>query len=201
VVAGGKDILSPTEFYDTAFVIGPTGEVVFQQAKSVPIQFFKDGLPARERRPWNSPWGKLGICICYDLSYSRVTDHLVRQGIVALLVPTMDLTDWGRHEHELHARVAPMRAAEYGIPVFRMASSGVSQLVNRGGQVTATIPFGEQGKSLSGALDLSHRARLPWDRFVAPLSTVVAGVLISWLFVSWMRSKRRPSVRLETVST
>jgi apolipoprotein N-acyltransferase len=54
----------------------------------------------------------IGICICYDLSYSRVTDRLLRLGAQALIVPTMDLIDWGRRQHELHARVAPMRAAE-----------------------------------------------------------------------------------------
>ncbi len=46
---------------------------VFKQAKSVPIEFFQDGRPAAEQRLWHSPWGNLGICICYDLSYSRVT--------------------------------------------------------------------------------------------------------------------------------
>ncbi|MFO1499391.1 MAG: nitrilase-related carbon-nitrogen hydrolase [Verrucomicrobiota bacterium] len=122
LIAGGKDVISGTEYYNTAFVVGPSGDVVFQQAKSIPIQFFRDGLPARELRPWDSPWGKLGICICYDLSYSRVTDALVRQGARALLVPTMDVADWGEHEHHLHARVAPVRAAEYGIPIFRVAS-------------------------------------------------------------------------------
>jgi apolipoprotein N-acyltransferase len=188
LVAGGKDVLSSSAFYDTAFVIGPTGKVVFQQAKSVPIQFFKDGLPAKLRRPWESPWGKLGICICYDLSYSRVTDDLVQQGIRALLVPTMDVSDWGRHEHELHARVAPLRAAEYGIPILRVASSGVSQFVDRSGQICASIPFGEQSKAFFGKVDLSHAARIPLDRYLAPFSTGVTALVACCLILT---AKRR----------
>src|SRR5262249_19055360 len=59
LIAGGKDPIDETEFFDTAFVVGPDGEIVFRQVKSVPIQFFKDGRPAREQKLWESPWGKL----------------------------------------------------------------------------------------------------------------------------------------------
>ena len=95
------------------------------QERAHPV--FKDGLPAPEQKVWDSPWGKIGICICYDLSYTRVTDALVRQGAQMLIVPTMDVETWGQHQHELHARIAPVRAAEYGILIFRVASSGISQ--------------------------------------------------------------------------
>ena len=82
-------------------VVGPDGDIVFRQVKAVPIQFFKDGLPAPEQKLWDSPWGKIGICICYDLSYTRVTDRLVALGAEAIIVPTMDVADWGRAQHEL----------------------------------------------------------------------------------------------------
>ena len=67
LVVGGKDIVTNDVYYDSAFVVGTNGEVVFKQAKSVPIQFFHDGLSATNQSLWNSPWGKIGICICYDL--------------------------------------------------------------------------------------------------------------------------------------
>ena len=111
LVIGGKDFVTNDVYYNTAFVVGTNGEIVFKQVKSVPIQFFHDGLPAPKQEVWNSPWGKIGICICYDLSYTRVTDELVRQGAQLLIVPTMDVDFWGRHQHELHSRVAPVRAA------------------------------------------------------------------------------------------
>ena len=58
LVAGGTETASDANYYNTAFVIGPAGEVVFRQVKCVPIQFFKDGLPAPEQNVWDSPWGK-----------------------------------------------------------------------------------------------------------------------------------------------
>ena len=198
LVIGGKDIVTNHIYYNTAFVVSTNGDIVFQQAKSVPIQFFDDGLPAPQQKVWDSPWGKIGICICYDLSYTRVTDELIRQGAQLLIVPTMDVSDWGKHQHELHSRVAPVRAAEYGIPIFRLASSGISQAINSGGAVVARTPFDKQGEVLFARLPLPSRGALPLDRFLAPACTVIAAVLSAvLLFLAWKdkrtRTKPEPS--------
>lgn len=198
LVIGGKDIVTNHIYYNTAFVVSTNGDIVFQQAKSVPIQFFDDGLPAPQQKVWDSPWGKIGICICYDLSYTRVTDELIRQGAQLLIVPTMDVSDWGKHQHELHSRVAPVRAAEYGIPIFRLASSGISQAINSGGAVVARTPFDKQGEVLFARLPLPSRGALPLDRFLAPACTAIAAVLsAALLFLAWKdkrtRTKPEPS--------
>jgi apolipoprotein N-acyltransferase len=189
LVVGAKDPVSDSQFFNTAFVIGPQGDIVFRQAKCVPVQFFKDGLPARAQQLWESPWGKIGICICYDLSYRRVTDRLVQMGAQALIVPTMDVVDWGSHQHKLHARVAQIRAAEYGIPIFRLASSGISQYVDSAGRNVCTAPFAGEAAILAGTLDLSHAGRLPWDRVIAPISVVVTGLTIAWFAALALKQK------------
>jgi apolipoprotein N-acyltransferase len=191
LIVGGKDESPGTNFFDSAFVISTNGEIVFQQVKSVPIQFFKDGLPAPKQKLWESPWGKIGICICYDLSYTRVTDELVRQGAQMLIVPTMDVTDWGQHQHELHARVAPVRAAEYGLPIFRVASSGISQGVNRSGWVQATAPFPGEGKTLFFGARLGRGGSLPLDRWFAPFCVIVTGAFVVWLVVQPFMARRK----------
>ena len=190
LVVGGEDPVGTNNYYDTAFVIGTNGDIVFKQAKSVPIQFFRDGLPAQKQELWNSPWGKIGFCICYDLSYTRVTDELVRQGAQLLIVPTMDVTDWGRHEHELHALVAPVRAAEYGIPIFRLASSGISQAVAGGGAVVAQTSFPGSGEILSANLRLPMHGSIPLDRYLAPFCVVVTAVVVIALAALSFRQKR-----------
>jgi apolipoprotein N-acyltransferase len=184
LVVGGKDPVGTNDYYNTAFVVGTNGEVVFQQAKCVPIQFFKDGVPAPKQAVWNSPWGKIGICICYDLSYARVTDQLIRLGAQAIIVPTMDVAEWGQHQHELHARVAPVRAAEYGVPIFRLASSGISQCVDRVGRVTASAPFPGPQAILSGRLILAQPGSLPFDRWLAPFATGAMAAMILWFLFS-----------------
>jgi apolipoprotein N-acyltransferase len=192
LVVGGKDPVGTNDYYNTAFVVGTNGELVFHQAKSVPIQFFNDGLPAPMQEVWNSPWGKIGICICYDLSYTRVTDRLVKQGAQLLIVPTMDVLYWGRHQHGLHARVAPMRAAEYGIPIFRLASSGISQAVEAGGRVMAHTSIPGSLDVLSAQLRLPARGSLPLDRFLAPVCTgITATVLLTLLVLDWKDRRYR----------
>lgn len=189
LVVGGKDPAANNNYYDTAFVVGPDGEIVFKQAKSVPIQFFKDGLPAPEQKVWDSPWGKIGFCICYDLSYTRVTDRLVREGAQMLIVPTMDVSDWGEHQHELHARVAPVRGAEYGIPIFRVASSGISQAVAGRRGVVATAPFPGEGKTLSAGFILPASGSLPMDRILSLVAVFVTAVV---LLLCLRKKKREP---------
>jgi apolipoprotein N-acyltransferase len=193
LVVGGKDPAPKNNFYDTAFVVGPDGEIVFKQAKSVPIQFFKDGLPAPEQWEWDSPWGQIGFCICYDLSYTHVIDPLVKQGAQLLIVPTMDVSDWGEHQHQLHALVAPVRAAEYGIPIFRVASSGISQAVAPGGYVRATAPFAGEGKTLFAAFDLPAKGSLPIDRYLAPVAVFVTGMVLLVLCIWKPKSKLNAS--------
>jgi apolipoprotein N-acyltransferase len=191
LVVGGKDFVTNDVYYNTAFVVGTNGDIVFKQAKSVPIQFFKDGLPAQKQEVWNSPWGKIGICICYDLSYTRVTDELVRQGAQLLIVPTMDVEEWGRHEHELHSRVAPVRAAEYGIPIFRVASSGISQAVAGGGNVVAQTSVFGSGEIISAQLRLPMRGSIPLDRILAPFCVGVTGIVTAaLLFLTWKDNRR-----------
>ncbi len=181
LVAGAKDYVdaSETQFRNTAFVIGPGGNEVFSQVKAVPIQFFKDGLPAEQQTVWHSPWGKLGLCVCYDLSYTRVTDELIRKGAQAIIAPTMDVEDWGERQHLLHARVAPIRAAEYGIPIFRLCSSGISQAIDQHGKILGTAPFPGQSRTLKATLELPPHGRRPLDRFLVwPCVAVCAGLLV-----------------------
>ena len=193
LVVGGKDPVVPDNYYNTAFVIGTNGEVVFKQVKSVPIQFFKDGLRAPEQKVWNSPWGKIGLCVCYDLSYTRVTDELIRQGAQLLIVPTMDVLEWGRHQHELHARVAPVRAAEYGVPIFRVTSSGISQAITGGGGVIAKTSIPGNGEIFSAQLRLPMHGSIPLDRYLAPLCTGITGiVLATLLLLAWRDQRARP---------
>jgi len=107
-------------------------------------------------------------------------------GAQAIIVPTMDVVDWGRHQHELHARVAPVRAAEYGVPIFRVASSGISQAVTSGGSVVAQTSIPGNGEIFSAQLRLPISGSLPLDRFLAPVCTgVTIVVFAALLLLTW----------------
>jgi apolipoprotein N-acyltransferase len=121
-----------------------------------------------------------------------VTDELIRQGAQGLIFPTMDVAEWGAAQHELHARIAPMRAAEYGVPVFRLCSSGISQFVGRDGRVISSAPFPGQGAMLSAQMELRAPGRRPLDRPLTELSVVVTSALMLFLIFDAVLAHRRP---------
>lgn len=190
IVAGGEDPISGSQYFNTVFVVDPSGKIVFQQAKCVPVQFLKDGLAATNQAVWNSPWGRLGFGICYDASYTRVTDELIRQGAEGLIFPTMDVKEWGLRQHKLHGRIAPMRAAEYEVPVFRLCSSGISQFASPTGLILDSAPFPGEGAILSGEMTLPASGRMPPDRLLARISVVLTALLAAWLSVDSLRQRR-----------
>lgn len=195
LVAGGKSDQPGGTFYNMAFVVGPEGTIVFEQAKSVPIQFFRDGLPAATQEVWQSPWGKIGICVCYDLSYRKVVDRLVAGGAQGLIVPFMDITEWGAYQHALHERVGPVRARESGVPVFRVGSSGVSQLIDADGTVRARAGFPGPGAIIGGEMMLGPVGRLPLDAWLAPVCAwITVGYLLSEMALAGRRILRRSPV-------
>jgi apolipoprotein N-acyltransferase len=197
LIAGGKDDSASANFYNTAFVVGPSGEIIFQQAKSVPIQFFKDGLPALSQQVWNSPWGKIAIPVCYDLSYRRVMDRFIDAGAQAIIVPFMDVTDWGAQQHNLHARIGPLRAREYGVPIFRIGSSGISQNIEPTGRVPAALPFPGQEQTLAATLHLPKITRLPLDHWLAPACSILSGAFLAF---TCLRPTRMGRMRETTAS-
>jgi apolipoprotein N-acyltransferase len=158
-----------------------------------------DGLAATERKVWDSPWGKIGIGICYDISYANVMDDFVRQGAQGLIVPTMDPVHWGEFERRmLHGRLAPVRSAEYGIPIFGVWSSGVSQLTDRFGRVIATAGFGGHGEVIAGPFNLQGAGHVPPDRFLALGAMAGTAVFIVYLLARGFVNKWQRRIRCKS---
>lgn len=194
LIVGGRDRIEGKKFYNTAYVVDADGKIAFRQAKCRPVQFCNDGLPAREQKLWNSPWGFIGIAICYDDGYRVVMDELVRQGAQMLVVPTMDPQAWGELEHEIHSRIVRMRAAEYEMPVLRLSGAGPSIFAGKDGLVKAFAPSGVNFAVIEGKMELASRGRLPLDRWVTRFSVIVTAAFASWFValtvVRW-RIKRK----------
>ena len=191
LVAGAERVLGDGRYYDVAVVVGPDGRDVFEQAKSVPVQFTTDGLAAESRRVWPSPWGPIGLAVCYDVSYARVMDDFVRLGARGLIVPTMDVARWGGYERRyLHGRLAPVRSAEYGIPVFGVWSSGESQLTDRAGHVIASAGYPGDGEQIAGPFDVSGAGHVPPDRPVAWAAVGVTAATVLALLIGRFARRR-----------
>jgi len=113
---------------------------------------------------------------------------LVAQQCQGLIIPTMDVADWGERQHQLHARIAPMRAAEFRVPIFRLCSSGISQAIESGGAVIATAPFPGESATLAATMRLNRPARMLLDHWLGPAAVVLTGGM-TLLFVLKARRK------------
>jgi len=200
LVAGGTQPLPGDTYCNTAFVISPDGDIIHKQVKSVPIQFFNDGLPAEEQDIWQSPWGPVGICICYDLSYTRVVDGLIRKGASMILVPTLDELHWGESQHQLHARIAPMRSTEYGVPIVRVGACGISQAVDSEGIIRASTEFPGKEGTIQASIAPSDHVSLPLDRYLVWIAFLAVSLdLLAMGFARWNDRPAipKPSARIE----
>ena len=86
-----------------------------------------------------------------------------------------------------HAAQARLRAVEQGLPLVRVGNTGVTQVVDARGRVTASLPFGTAGfldAALPGALPAT-----PYSRFgETPVLVLLGGLLVVIL-----RRNRRPA--------
>lgn len=143
---------SPNDFRNTAFIIDD-GRLIHKQCKSQPVQFFIDGLPAEKRNAFNSRFGRIGAAICYDMDYTFVSNDLVYDGAEILIYPTEDCLDWGRMQHILHASIAPLRAVENHRWLFRVATSGISEIVDPHGRIVRSA--GSESDFINGKIGKS----------------------------------------------
>ena len=65
--------------------------------------------------------------------------------------------------------------------MFRLASSGISQVIQRNGQVVAEGAFPGQGAIVAGTVNLPQEARRPLDRWLVWPAVFVTGGLLLWL--------------------
>ena len=200
VLVGGietiRDEHMEERIYNMAYVVDPAGEVIHKQAKCVPIQFMNDGRPARRQRIWKAPQAKVGIAICYDMNYTRVMDALIRKEAELLVVPAMDVKSWGEPAHRLSAQLTAVRAAEYGVPLFRLASSGYSRIALPNGRLTAELGTPGQGEVIHGEVLTGGKGRRPLDRWLAwPFLGLTAGLVLFLLVDEFRRIRAgRPVV-------
>lgn len=154
--------------------------------KNHTVHFFDDGIAGETALPVATPHGKVGTPICFDGDYEGIVRKMTAAGAEYLVVPTMDAESWGAIQHDQHAELARIRAAENGRWIFVCATSGVSQLIDPSGHLHARLGAMEQGE-ISGTLKretkLTYYTRFGW--------------LFPWLVLTiaaalWIRLLLRP---------
>ncbi|MGZ8921667.1 MAG: hypothetical protein ACXW3L_11850, partial [Limisphaerales bacterium] len=106
--------------------------------------------------------------------------------------------DWGERQHRQHTRIAPLRAREYGLEVFRLGSSGISQHIDRGGNLLSQATFPGQQEIIGGMLHMS-KPSLPLDHWLAPICSALVG--LGMLLLPFVALRERSKARRADLTT
>lgn len=120
---------------------------------------------------------RLGVAICFEITFPHEVAETVREGATTLVTITNDAWYGDSSAPWQHFRAVRFRAAESGRPVLRAAITGVSAVVLPDGEVPASLGVFERGviaSELRGRRGLTLYTRFPWA--VPAASWIVVGV-------------------------
>jgi apolipoprotein N-acyltransferase len=138
VAAGVFDPQREKPLENKIILFDPNGDMSFEYWKAMPVpgpeamlQAVDDGqIDAAE-----SPHGRLGATICYDMDFPVHLQQAGRQGVDIMLVPS---NDW-REIDPWHSHMARFRAIEQGFNMVRHTSNGLSIATDYQGRILASM--------------------------------------------------------------
>jgi apolipoprotein N-acyltransferase len=161
LVAGVIEGAGPDRFRNAAVAFGPDGRVVarYDKVHRVPFgeyvparRFFsrfadlsgvpRDAIPGREPGRLDTPAGRLGVVISFEVFFPDRARAAVRAGGGVLLVPTNASSYKGRMVPAQELAAARLRAWETGRDVVQAAPTGYSAVVTRSGRVVVRSDLG-----------------------------------------------------------
>jgi nitrilase len=127
-------------------------------------------VPGRDPRLVDTPLGKLGLAVCYDMRFPELFRVLSRQGADAFVVPSAFTVPTGHAHWEslLRARAienlaAVIAPAQWGTHPNRRETFGDSMIIDHWGKVLARMPSGTGCvvADLDTAARMEARAKFP----------------------------------------
>ena len=117
-----------------------------------------------------SPWGKIGLTICYDIRFPNLYRNLVKQGVKIILVPAAFTVPTGKDHWEILLRSRAIENTSFIIATgqcgkhhARRATYGYSMIVNPWGKII--IKGSYKPKVINAIIDMRDienvRSRMP----------------------------------------
>lgn len=135
ICGGSGAYLINEKLYNQAFLINPTGQVIYQPKinliESEKTDHFTGG---NYIHIFNTPFVKFAICICYDIEFPELTRELALQGVDLILNPSYTVDQFGENRVRYCAQA---RTVENHIYVAK------SCLVGRNGHSSTPEGFGK----------------------------------------------------------
>jgi predicted amidohydrolase len=162
--------------FDASVLIGADGEIhgvsKMVHIAQVPGFYEQDYYTPSDAgfRVYDTPWGRIGIVVCFDRHYPESIRTCVLRGAALILIPTANTLDEPREVFECEVRAAAFQNGVYLAMCNRIGREGntvfcgESMVVDPHGEVVAKAT--EVEELLVTDLDLSHvgvaRAKRPY---------------------------------------
>ncbi|MBN2002578.1 MAG: hypothetical protein JXA21_04410 [Anaerolineae bacterium] len=143
-LAIGYAILSDAGLRNEATVINPEGEFLGVFGKDHPVTFGGETSLTRGTYPvYDTPIGKLGTIICYDLDFTDTARKLARQGAQLIAVPS---NDWSAITNQHYTHIV-FRAVENRVALVKADGGFDSAIVDPYGRILALATRPESGSA------------------------------------------------------
>ncbi|MDF2179040.1 carbon-nitrogen hydrolase family protein [Aliiglaciecola sp. CAU 1673] len=153
IVSGSEFELEDGKVFNTSSVIDDNGCLITRYRKLFPFLPYEQGVtPGEDFVVFDTPAGRFGLAICYDLWFPEVARALVSLGAEVLLYPTMTNTiDRAQELHMAYATAAMHQC--YVVAVNGCGSHGNGQ----------SIVVGPDGRCLHQAKEMEEIVPLELD--------------------------------------
>ena len=164
-----KHILLP--YSERAPLVGP-----FFRFYNAPDRFIPGTTPAC----LDSPYGRVGVSVCFEILYSGFIRRSVKQGAEFLVNVSNDSWFGDSVMPRAHLRAARARAVETGRWLLRASNSGISAVIAPDGSVTASSDL-FRAQRISGSFSRSNETTVytRWGDwfFIFSLTVLATGLL------------------------
>jgi len=160
--------------YNSAFLLSRTGEVIdwYHKIHLVPLsEYFpmKRYLPKKLRdivtgvsdfdsgsryTIFHAPPARIGVAICFESIFPQISRRFVNEGANVLCIVTNDAWFVGTFAPQQHFSMAPFRAVENRISVFRCANYGVSCIIDPWGRISQKLEPASREGYIAGEVSL-----------------------------------------------
>ena len=143
-LALGYIVVEENGMRNEATIINPQGQFLGVFGKDHPVTFGGETSLTRGTYPvYDTPIGKLGTIICYDLDYTDTARKLVRQGAQLIGVPS---NDWGAiaDTHFVHV---VFRAIENRVAMVKADGGFDSAIIDPYGRIISMVSYPEGGEA------------------------------------------------------
>jgi len=179
---------APTGMHDTALMVGPAGDEIGHRAKINTTDGEENVgfVPGpREYPVFETPYGKVGLGVCWDRHRLYITRELVRNGAEIVLMTVDD--DFGANPNfpPFHASDGVFRAAENRVAFGLGTINGLSLVIDPYGRITAEGETNERGTIIG--YTFTAEGQSPYTRFGDWFGWLMVGMLVILVAISLRR--------------